>query len=46
MGRGGAGQAGALTADPYLEYDVCLTLTTAGAAAGPISLRGSVVNGT
>jgi len=35
-----------LTADPYLEYDVCLTLVTAGSAAGSISLRASVVNGT
>lgn len=35
-----------LTADPYLEYDVCLTFNTAGGAAGSISLRASVVNGT
>jgi hypothetical protein len=35
-----------LSADPQLEYDVALTLTTAGAAAGTISLRASVVNGT
>lgn len=35
-----------LSADPYLEYDVCLTLVTAGSAAGTISLRASVVNGT
>lgn len=35
-----------LTADPFLEYDVCLTLTTAGGAAGTISLRASVVSGT
>jgi len=35
-----------LTADPFLEYDVCLTTNTAGAAAGTISLRASVVNGT
>lgn len=34
-----------LSADPYLEYDVCLTLATAGSAAGTISLRASVIGG-
>lgn len=34
-----------LSADPFLEYDVCLTANTAGSAAGTISLRATVVGG-
>ena len=35
-----------LTADPFLEYDLCLTFNTAGSAAGTISVRAGIVNGT
>lgn len=34
-----------LTADPMLEYDVAITLNTAGGAAGTMSLRAGTLSG-